>query len=135
MSGQLKALNSSVKIYDAVEATLKACVSLYTGKDNPHTCLVMTAAINTAPEHSEHVETLKTLRQEYKNAWKKRFEMAEADRQLTDEANPSELAEYFTTIIQGMTIKAKDGATKDTLSSTSKLALKTLSQFINDKKK
>ena len=133
VNGQLKALNSSTKIYDAVEATLKACVSLYTGKDNPHTCLVMTAAINTAPEHAEHVETLRSLREEYKSAWKKRFEMADADQQLTDEANPNELAEYFTTLIQGMTIKAKDGASEDSLSSTSKLALKTLSQFINHK--
>ena len=131
VNGQLKVLNSSPKIYDAVEATLNACVNLYAGKDNPHTCLVMTAAINTAPEHAEHVEALRTLREVYKAAWKKRFEMAEADRQLTDKANPSELAEYFTTIIQGMTIKAKDGATRDTLSSTSKLALKTLSHFIN----
>ena len=130
VNGQLNALNSSPKIYDAVEATLKACVSLYTGKDNPHTCLVMTAAINTAPEHAEHVETLKTLRESYKAAWKKRFEMAKTDRQLTDKAKPSELAEYFTTLIQGMTIKAKDGATEDELSSTSKLALKTLSQYI-----
>jgi len=133
VSGQLKVLNSLPKIYDAVEATLKACVDLYTGKDNPHTCLVMTAAINTAPEHAEHVETLKNLREEYKAAWRKRFEVADADQQLTDEANASELAEYFTTIIQGMTIKAKDGATHETLSATSKLALKTLSQFINQK--
>ena len=133
VNGQLKALNSSPKIYDAVEATLKACVSLYTGKDNPHTCLVMTGAINTAPEHTEHVETLRALREDYKGAWKKRFEMAEADQQLADEANPNELAEYFTTLIQGMTIKAKDGASEDSLSSTSKLALKTLSQFINHK--
>jgi AcrR family transcriptional regulator len=133
VNGQLKALNSSPKIYDAVEATLKACVSLYTGKDNPHTCLVMTGAINTAPEHTEHVETLRALREDYKGAWKKRFEMAEADQQLTDEANPNELAEYFTTLIQGMTIKAKDGASDDSLSSTSRLALKTLSQFINHK--
>ncbi len=130
VNGQLKALNSSPKIYDAVEATLKACVSLYTGKDNPHTCLVMTGAINTAPEHTEHVETLRALREDYKGAWKKRFEMAKTDRQLTDRAKPSELAEYFTTLIQGMTIKAKDGATEDELSSTSKLALKTLSQYI-----
>jgi AcrR family transcriptional regulator len=130
VNGQLKALNSSPKIYDAVEATLKACVSLYTGKDNPHTCLVMTGAINTAPEHTEHVETLRALRDDYKGAWKKRFEMAKTDRQLTDRAKPSELAEYFTTLIQGMTIKAKDGATEDELSSTSKLALKTLSQYI-----
>jgi AcrR family transcriptional regulator len=131
VDGQLKLLNSSPKIYDAVEATLKACVNLYTGKDNPPSCLVMTAAINTAPEHSEHVEALKMLREKYKSAWIERFKEAEIDQQLTHDANPNELAEYFTTLIQGMTIKAKDGANRDELTSTSRLALKTLSQYIN----
>ena len=131
VSDQLKALNSSPKIYDAVENTLKACVDLYTCEDCPNTCLIMTAAINTAPEHSEHVENLKSLREKYKSAWERRFNQAKLDQQLSENANPSDLAEYFTTLIQGMTIKAKDGASQDTLSATSKLALITLSQFIN----
>jgi AcrR family transcriptional regulator len=126
VDGQLKVLNSSPKIYDAVEATLNACVNLYTGKDNPPSCLVMTAAINTAPEHQEHIGALRVLREKYKDAWQKRFEQAKLDKQLTDDANPSELAEYFTTLIQGMTIKAKDGASRDTLDATVKLAMKVL---------
>ncbi len=126
VEGQLAMLNSAPKIYDAVEAALKACVYLYTGQDNPCTCLVMTAAINTTPEHAEHVETLRALREQYKDAWQKRFEQAQSDQQLADDANPSELAEYFTTLIQGMTIKAKDGASKDVLDSTVKLALQVL---------
>jgi hypothetical protein len=91
----------------------------------------MTAAINTAPEHSEHIETLRRLKEKYKSAWEKRFKQAKLDRQLSDEVNPSELAEYFTTLIQGMTIKAKDGASRDTLISVTNIALKTLNQFIN----
>ncbi len=126
VDGQLKVLNSSPKIYDAVESTLKACVDLYTGKDNPPSCLVMTAAINTAPEHQEHVGTLRVLRKKYKDAWQARFEQAKSDKQLADDANPSELAEYFTTLIQGMTIKAKDGASKETLDATVRLGLQVL---------
>lgn len=126
VEGQLAALNSSSEIYEAVEATLKACVSLYTAEDNPHTCLIMTAAINTAPGHEEHIETLRSLREKYKSAWERRFEQAKIDKQLVPEANPIELAEYFTTVIQGMTIKAKDGASKDSLASTVKLALQVL---------
>ena len=133
VEGQLAALNSSSEIYEAVEATLRACVNLYTAEDNPHTCLIMTAAINTAPEHEEHIETLRNLREKYKTAWEKRFERGRLDEQLVTEARPSELAEYFTTLIQGMTVKAKDGASKEELTSTSKLALKTLTQFINHK--
>lgn len=131
VEGQLAALNSSSEIYKAVENTLKACVDLYTCEGSPNTCLIMTAAINTAPEHSEHVENLKSLREKYKSAWERRFNQAKLDQQLSENANPSDLAEYFTTLIQGMTIKAKDGASQDTLSATSKLALITLSQFIN----
>ncbi len=126
VDGQLKVLNSSPKIYDAVESTLKACVDLYTGKDNPPSCLVMTAAINTAPEHQEHIGTLRVLREKYKDAWQARFEQAKSDQQLADDANPSELAEYFTTLIQGMTIKAKDGASKETLDATVRLGLQVL---------
>lgn len=126
VEGQLAALNSSSEIYESVEATLKACVNLYTSEDNPHTCLVMTAAINTAPGHEEHVRALRILREKYKAAWQKRFEQAKFDKQLADDANPSELAEYFTTLIQGMTIKAKDGASKDSLDATVKLAMQVL---------
>jgi AcrR family transcriptional regulator len=131
VEGQLGALNSSSEIYKAVENTLKACVGLYTCEDNPHTCLIMTAAINTAPEHSEHIETLRSLREKYKSAWEKRFKQAKLDQQLSADVNPSELAEYFTTLIQGMTIKAKDGASRDALISVTNIALKTLNQFIN----
>lgn len=131
VEGQLSALNSSSKIYKAVENTLKACVGLYTCDDNPHTCLIMTAAINTAPEHSEHIETLRSLREKYKSAWEKRFKQAKLEQQLSADANPGELAEYFTTLIQGMTIKAKDGASRDALISVTNIALKTLNQFIN----
>ncbi len=125
---QLAALNRSSEIYESVEATLKACVNLYTSEDNPHTCLVMTAAINTAPGHEEHVGALRILREKYKAAWQKRFEQAKFDKQLADDANPSDLAEYFTTLIQGMTIKAKDGASKDSLDATVKLAMQVLSR-------
>jgi AcrR family transcriptional regulator len=132
-NGQLSALNSSPNIDEAVERSLKECVSLFTGTDNPHTCLIMTAAINAAPEHAEHIEALKSLRKEYSMAWIKRFEKAKADEQLLAEADSSALAEYFTTLIQGMALKAKDGASKNTLSSITEMSLKTLSQFTSNK--
>lgn len=125
-TSQLGALNNSPNIYAAVENALKECVGLFTGKDNPHTCLIMTAAINAAPEHAEHVETLKNLREEYKSVWKKRFEMAKTEQQLVPDADPTALADYFTTLIQGMAIKAKDGASLTSLESTVALALNTL---------
>jgi len=123
VNGQLATLNNTSGIYEAVEKTLTECVRLFTSDDNPHTCLIMTAAINASPEHQEHVESLGALRRDYKENWKSRFVRAQEDGQLATSLNPKQLAEYFVTIIQGMALSAKDGATKEDLATTSEIAM------------
>lgn len=134
VEGQLAALNSSSDIERAVDNTLKACVHLYTNPLNPHTCLIMTAAINAAPEHAEHVTALKKLRQAYHKAWEKRFQQAMRAHQLDEGVKPAELADFFTTLIQGMTIKARDGASKQALVKTTKIAMQTLRCYLSKKR-
>ncbi len=124
--GQLATLNNTPDINEAVEKTLDECVRLFSSESNPHTCLIMTAAINASPEHKEHVESLKNLREYYKQAWIKRFERAKHEGQLQNRLNPKEIGEYFVTVIQGMALAAKDGATKDNLVSTAQIAIKIL---------
>lgn len=129
VNNQLGALNNTSNISAAVEKALDECVRLFTSKDNPHTCLIMTAAINASPEHQEHVELLKRLRKDYKETWRKRFVIAKEEGQLSVELEPKELAEYFMTLIQGMALSAKDGATRDDLVKTTKMGIQTLKQF------
>lgn len=126
VNGQLGALNATQDIREAVANTLQECVRLFTGKDNPRTCLIMTAAINASPENQQHVDSLKMLRSDYKKAWKARFTQAQKDGQLNDSQSPEVLAEYFVTVIHGMAMRAKDGATREQLSNTIKLAIKIL---------
>ena len=124
--GQLATLNKTSDIFEAVEKTLSECVRLFTSSDNPHTCLIMTAAINASPEHHEHVESLRILRRDYKENWKKRFERAKQEGQLKLDLTPKQLSEYFVTIIQGMSLSAKDGARKEDLAKTSEIAMQIL---------
>lgn len=126
LNGQLAILNDTPGIIDAVEKTLCECVRLFTCDDNPHTCLIMTAAINASPEHQEHVESLKSLRKFYKETWVKRFERAAEERQLKEDLIAKEIAEYFVTVIQGMALSSKDGASKEELAKTSEIALQIL---------
>lgn len=125
--GQLATLNRTPDIFEAVEKTLSECVRLFTSADNPHTCLIMTAAINASPENNEHVESLKKLRKDYKENWESRFERAKKEGQLKSDLTPQQLSEYFVTIIQGMSLSAKDGARKEDIAKTSEIALKVLS--------
>lgn len=125
-NGQLAVLNGTPNIDEAVQKTLDECVRLFTCDDNPRTCLIMTAAINASPEHLEHVESLRALRKEYKQNWKDRFVRAQKEGQLKASLIPQQLAEYFVTIIQGMALSAKDGATKEALANTAEIAIQIL---------
>lgn len=126
VNGQLATLNNTSDIVEAVENTLKECVRLFTSPDNPHTCLIMTAAINASPEHQDHVVNLRAMREDYRNAWVQRFERAEQERQLTGQLSPQQLADFYVTLIQGMSLRAKDGANKQDLTRTAEIALQIL---------
>lgn len=129
-NGQLGALSNTSNIANAVEKALAECVRLFTSQDNPQSCLIMTAAINTAPEHSAHVTELQALRKGYQAAWVARFEKAKADHQLKADADAATLAEYFTTVILGMALRAKDNATQTELSKTAALSRQVLVPFL-----
>lgn len=124
--GQLATLNKTSDIFEAVEKTLNECVRLFTSSDNPHTCLIMTAAINASPEHQEHVEALRALRKDYKKNWENRFFRAQKEGQLKSNLTPQQLAEYYVTVIQGMALSAKDGAKEESLAKTKEIATKIL---------
>ena len=57
-------------------------------------------------------------------------EKAKVENQIQTGADTKALAEYFTTIIQGMALRAKDGAKKSDLAATSEITLKTISSLM-----
>ncbi len=130
VNGQLDVLTNTPNIKTAVTKTLDAAVHLFTSDENPHTCLIMTAAINTSPEHLSHVAALKHLRSNYRKTWATRFEQAKADQQITEAADPNALASYFATLVQGMALSAKDGASKNDLMQTAVIAQGVLASFL-----
>lgn len=120
-------------VNEVVVNTLKECKSLFSGNDKPQTCLIMAEAINTSPENLEHIEALKNSRNDYKSAWKSWLEKAILDIQTIKETNSIKLADYFTTIIQGMALMAKYRANRDNLVKTSEIAIQILKQFVDKK--
>lgn len=121
--GPLKALNENADILDAIAQSIKANIAIFTSPNNPSSCLVMTAAINCTPENTRHVDTLRNLRGQYKGAIKARLNRAEADGQLTGNTNIESLAEFYTTFIHGMAMRARDGSTSNELSESCEYAL------------
>ncbi|ACT48004.1 TetR/AcrR family transcriptional regulator [Methylotenera mobilis] len=125
-AGPLKALNDHSSIYDAIRSSLYSNVEIFTSSNNPCSCLIMTAANNCSPEHSEHMSNLKNLRTNYKRAIEVRFQQAVADGQLISSANPQTLAEYYMTFVHGLALRAKDGVNKSELLTSTDYALVTV---------
>lgn len=121
--GPLKTLKEDPDVYEAFKNLFKENIRLFTNTDNPTSCLIMTAAINCAPEHNEHVETLKGMRNAYKDAFERRLKQAITDQQLSEEADAISLAEFYTTFAHGLALRARDGASKKELETSSEFAL------------
>jgi len=132
--GPLKELKAPT-IYEAVKNSLHKNVEFFTNPATPSSCLVMSAAINCAPENKGHVDDLRQNRAYYKDAFRQRFELAIKDGQLLDGADAKSLAEYFTTFVQGMAIRAKDGSTKSDLMTSCGFALSGLVPLLRDAEK
>ena len=130
-NGPLKQLRETNNIYEAVENSLNASIKIFTSPDNPTSCLVMSAAINCAPEHIENATLLQKLREKYKGAGEQRFLQAIEDGQLTAEADAKELGEFFMTIVHGLAMRARDGSSADALTASSKFALNSLKAYLN----
>ncbi len=128
--GPLKALNGYSDIGQAIEHCLKAHVDMFTSQEKACSCLLLTAANNCSPEHQQHVISLRNIRASYKSALLARFKKAQAEGQLTDEADPRSLTNFYATCIQGMAMSAKDGASKQVLLESCGYALSVLKPFL-----
>ncbi|SNS70795.1 transcriptional regulator, TetR family [Actinomadura meyerae] len=97
----------------AIEAMLRATADEITRSDAPHYCMLVLAAPTGAVENQPVREFLAGIRRDMRTAIEDRLAQGVADGDLT--APPEALdaiARYYTTVVQGLSIQARDGATR-----------------------
>jgi hypothetical protein len=77
--------------------------------------MVVLAAINVSAESTDVVRAVSVLRQEGKDLFEKRLVRAVQEKQLPADTNTVALATVLNTLLEGMSIEAKDGATLQSL--------------------
>ncbi|MFI0366436.1 TetR/AcrR family transcriptional regulator [Actinomadura sp. 1N219] len=100
----------------AIHAMLRATADEITRPDAPHYCMLILAAPTGAEENHEIREFLAELRRGMLSAVKDRLVRGVTDGDLT--ATPATLdaiARYYTTVVQGLSVQARDGATRNDL--------------------
>lgn len=107
------ALNEQPLVRDAIRAMLYATVDQITRSDAPHYCMLILAAPTGAIENKPIREFLADIRRSQFTAIRDRLQRGIADGELTaNQIDTDAVARYFTTIMQGLSIQARDGATR-----------------------
>jgi len=108
-----QALREQPTARTAIHAMLRATADQITGPDTPHYCMLILAAPTGAVENHEVREFLAGIRRGMVDENRDRLARGVAEGDLV--ATPADLdamARYYTTVVQGLSIQARDGATR-----------------------
>jgi AcrR family transcriptional regulator len=111
-----RALSEQPTAYAAIHAMLRATADEITRPDRPHYCMLVLAAPTGAVENLPVREFLADLRRDQYAAIRDRLGRGASEGDF--EAPSSRLdaiARYYATVVQGLSVQARDGATRDEL--------------------
>jgi len=106
-----------------VEDLLRGAADVQTCPDSPPGCLMVHGAIACGNSASTIRHELEKRRAAMESALCQRLQQARDTGDLPATCSPSALARYVVTVIQGMSIQAASGATRDDLQAVIDLAL------------
>jgi AcrR family transcriptional regulator len=115
---------------DATFDTRVAFVSLlerfayeFTREDFPHGCMVSLAGTHQSASLSSLRQTLAIYRADLERACAERISKGVADGDLPLQTDVDGLAAYFHTVIRGLAVQARDGASRERLSEIGRIAM------------
>jgi ABC-type uncharacterized transport system YnjBCD substrate-binding protein len=85
-----------------------AAAHAFTGADRPSGCMVVAARAQSSPAAAH--AALAERRRQAVAAYEDRLRRARDDGELPPDADVAALARFFFTVVQGMSVQARDGA-------------------------
>lgn len=111
-----RALREQPTARAAIESMLRATADQITLTDTPHYCMLILAAPTGAVENHPVREFLADLRRDMLTTIRDRLTRGITDGDLAaPPASLDAIARYYTTVVQGLSIQARDGATRPEL--------------------
>lgn len=108
----------------AVEQLLERSIELVTDTRNPRGCFLVQGALACGDTASALRRELSKRRAASETALRERFERAQAEGDLPATANGAELAKFIAVLLQGMSVQAASGATRDELRQVANIAMR-----------
>ena len=99
----------------AVEGALRANANLYTARGKPRGCMIGLSALQCPPEDERVRRVARRTRHEGEAAIRRRIERGIADGDVPPTADANAMAAFYTAVIHGLSVHARDGASRSTL--------------------
>lgn len=109
MPGALTDLGEASELPQAVETMLRKGIEAVTSAEGEKGCMVSSGMVQVSPDHSELALELTKRRNDMRETIK------HALLRWLDEDRADALARYLATMLQGLSVQAKDGATREEL--------------------
>ncbi|HEX5780924.1 MAG TPA: TetR/AcrR family transcriptional regulator [Solirubrobacteraceae bacterium] len=99
----------------AIEAMLRDNADLYADPDNPSGCMVVLATTTWTPDNEDLRTYLAALRNKPAELMRARLERGIEAGELPPGTDVQALADYYNTVLEGLSIQARDGASSETM--------------------
>jgi AcrR family transcriptional regulator len=99
----------------AVEAMLRGNAECYAAPGKPSGCMIVLSAQLGAPEGASVRAHLARLRRNGQLALQRRLEQGIVDGDLPEGADTAALAAFYTTVLHGLSLQARDGTSREGL--------------------
>lgn len=105
-------MDNTPDIYESINEFFCHAAKILLSPDAPCGCLVVLAAINVSADSQDVFNAIKKLRQEGKDCFQSRIIKAMEDNQLPHNTDAKGLALTLNTLLEGMSIQARDGTSQ-----------------------
>lgn len=114
-AGSMRALAESGNVRDAIKSMLLASAEIALASPSSGGCMVSLGLVNCHRQHADLHTHMRDLRCKTVLRIQERLEQGIAEGDLPTRTDTGRLATYFATVLQGLSLQAQDGATRDDL--------------------
>lgn len=107
----------------AVARILQEAAVTFVRRDTPAGCMLASGMLASGSQHTELTELFQAKRAAMMHVIETRIEKAAADGELPADVDSAELARFYMTVIEGMSVQARDGARRKELQMIASRAL------------
>jgi AcrR family transcriptional regulator len=100
------------KVRDAVEGMLRESATVFSDPKGARGCLFILGAMNETRANSQAYEHLRDVRLQIFDTIRQRLERAVAEGELAADLDVAGVTSFYTTVLNGLAIRARDGASR-----------------------